>query len=227
MTHDDFDPDRILDMLEAAAPDGAASGGLPPDPSLTGRQAAFADAYADLGNAAAAARQAGYAAGSAKVTGSRLLTNANVLARIEALRKVRDRARALDRQVLLGRLEETWQAAMDAGRFHAAMQALRMMAELAGLAGQKARQIQESADLDGGSPVGPLFTAMADAAHTRRKRAALRPRRNQHQPDRGANGEDPGCPDRPLPSGGSLRARAVMGTPGFRESLKNSVSPRP
>lgn len=224
MTQDEFDPDDFLDLL-----DDAVAGGenLPPDPALTGRQAAFADAYAGLDNAAAAARQAGYAEGSAKVTGSRLLTNANVLARIEAQRKVRDRARALDRQVILGRLEETWQAAMDAGRFHAAMQALRMMAELAGLTGEKARQVQESADLDSRNPVGPLFTAMADAAHARRKRAAAQRRPYRRQPDRGADGEDPGRPANSLPPGTSLRARAVMGTAGFKEALKLSASPRP
>lgn len=169
MTPDDFDPDAFLDAFESAMP---ANGGLPPDPALTGRQAAFCEAYADNGNAAAAARQAGYAAGSAKVTGSRLLTKANVLERIGALREVRNRARAMDRKLILSRLEETWQAAMAAGRFHTAMQALRMMAELAGLSGGNARQLQETADLDSGDPAGPVLTAMAEVAHARRKQAA-------------------------------------------------------
>ncbi len=158
----DFDPDGWLDALGAVLP---GDGTLPPDPSLTGRQAAFCDSYADLGNGAAAARQAGYAAGSAKVTGSRLLANANVLARINALRAIRSRARDGDRQLLLERLDETWQGAMAAGQFGAAMRALRLMAELGGLMGQKARDATEADDLDSGAPAGPVLRGVAGAAH--------------------------------------------------------------
>jgi phage terminase small subunit len=166
----EFDPDGWLGPRETGLADGGA---LSANPSLTGRQAAFCDSYADLGNAAAAARQAGYAAGSAKVTGSRLLTNANVLARIEALRAVRARARDADRQLLLERLEETWQGAMAAEQFGAAMRTLRLMAELGGLMGTKAREVTDSDDLDSGEPAGPpdigalVQKARLDLARTR------------------------------------------------------------
>lgn len=163
----DFDPDGWLDALEAVLP---GDGALPPDPSLTGRQAAFCESYADLGNGAAAARQAGYAAGSAKVAGSRLLTNANVLARIKALRTIRTRARDRDRQLLLERLEETWQGAMAAEQFGAAMRALRLMAELGGLMGPKAREATEAGDLDSGDPAGAVLRGVAGAAHARRNK---------------------------------------------------------
>lgn len=51
---------------------------------LTARQQAFVDHYLTCGNAAEAARLAGYAAGSAKVTGSRLLAS-------DAIRKALER----------------------------------------------------------------------------------------------------------------------------------------
>lgn len=51
---------------------------------LTPRQQHFVDAYLIDPNATQAATKAGYAPGSAKVTASRLLTNANVKAAVKA-----------------------------------------------------------------------------------------------------------------------------------------------
>jgi phage terminase small subunit len=57
------------------------------DKKLTARQERFIDHYLENGgNSAAAARQAGYAEGSAKVTGCRLLTKANLKQTIEGKR---------------------------------------------------------------------------------------------------------------------------------------------
>ena len=54
---------------------------------LTARQERFVDHYLENGgNSAAAAREAGYAEGSAKVTGCRLLTKANLKQTIEGKR---------------------------------------------------------------------------------------------------------------------------------------------
>jgi hypothetical protein len=54
---------------------------------LTARQQRFIDHYLENGgNSAAAAREAGYAEGSAKVTGCRLLTKANLKQTIEGKR---------------------------------------------------------------------------------------------------------------------------------------------
>ena len=52
---------------------------------ISGRREAFAQAYVAHHNAARAAIEAGYARGSAKVTGARLLTNANLRMRIAEL----------------------------------------------------------------------------------------------------------------------------------------------
>ena len=52
---------------------------------LSAKQARFAVAYAQHHNASLAAREAGYSAGCASVTGARLLVNANVLERIREL----------------------------------------------------------------------------------------------------------------------------------------------
>jgi phage terminase small subunit len=57
------------------------------DKKLTARQERFIDHYLENGgNSAAAAREAGYAEGSAKVTGCRLLTKANLKQTIEGKR---------------------------------------------------------------------------------------------------------------------------------------------
>lgn len=57
------------------------------DEKLTPRQERFVDHYLENGgNSAAAAREAGYAEGSAKVTGCRLLTKANLKQTIEGKR---------------------------------------------------------------------------------------------------------------------------------------------
>jgi phage terminase small subunit len=223
----EFDPDGWLGPRETGLADGGA---LSANPSLTGRQAAFCDSYADLGNAAAAARQAGYAAGSAKVTGSRLLTNANVLARIEALRAVRARARDADRQLLLERLEETWQGAMAAEQFGAAMRTLRLMAELGGLMGTKAREVTDSDDLDSGEPAGPVLRGVAGAAHARRGKEGSTSGATVAEPDIGALVQKarldlartrPG----PLPPDQRFLVQAFAGTPNLKPP-SNGVEPQ-
>lgn len=52
--------------------------------ALTPRQARFVEEFVLCGNAAEAARRAGYSAGSAKVTACRMLTKANLQAAIAA-----------------------------------------------------------------------------------------------------------------------------------------------
>ena len=180
----DFDPHSW--EHDAAAED------LPPLPAdsmlataLSARQAAFCEAYAEGGNAAKAARCAGYAEGSARVTGARLLTKANIIDRIDSLRTVRNRARDLDRQLILERLEQTWQAAMAAGQINAAMRALRLMAELGGLLGANARDSAAAADLETGDPAGPVCRAFANASHRRRRERAAGPQDEAGQVGRG------------------------------------------
>ena len=93
--------------------------------------------------------------------------------------------------------------------------------------------MQENADLDSGSPVGPVFTAMADAAHARKKRRAARPIARGRRPDdaephvSGDTGQAAAAPPDVAPLATPIRARVFMATPGLRESLGNSASRRP
>jgi phage terminase small subunit len=236
MAMENYDAHALPDAFEAE--DQQVRETPLPNTTLTGRQTAFCEAYAEAGNGAAAARQAGYAEGSARVTGARLLTNANILERIEALKAVRNRARNLDRQLLLERLEETWQAAMAAGQFNAAMRALRLMAELGGLLGAKARDRDETAEEEAANPAGPVCRAVANAAHHSRHGRTRKEstRRDSNGKDTEADAQDGSGdlqdlvlkarvdlartrPD-PIPPGDTVVAHAFMGTPPFAQRLK-------
>ena len=56
-------------------------------PPMNSRQIRFAEQYALFGNASEAARAAGYAPASAKVTACRLVTNDNVASAVRAARR--------------------------------------------------------------------------------------------------------------------------------------------
>ena len=76
---------------------------LPPNPILSSRQEAFCRRFAAAGNAAEAARRAGYAEASARQTGHGLLERPHIIERIRAIRQAW-RATARDEaQVLLAR----------------------------------------------------------------------------------------------------------------------------
>lgn len=82
---------------------------------VTQRQAAFVRGYVKHGNAARAARDAGYAAGSARVTGCRLLAKANVQAEIAAERRRYELEIGLDRAAVTRELAR----ALDLARLQA------------------------------------------------------------------------------------------------------------
>lgn len=77
-------------------------------PKLTARQARFVEEYSLDHNAARAARSAGYAEASARITGSQLLTNPNVL---EAL-SVREDAVAAELDLTRSRVLQELQEAI-------------------------------------------------------------------------------------------------------------------
>lgn len=81
---------------------------------LTEQQARFCEAYAETPNGAQAAIAAGYAKGSAKITASRLLTNANVKARIAELRSEQQRRTAITADWVIERLVQNADRAMQA-----------------------------------------------------------------------------------------------------------------
>ena len=146
--------------------------------SLNARQEAFCEHYEEEPNAAAAARRAGYSSHSARSQGSRLLADGNIQQHIATLKKIRMRARALDRELLLERLEDLYHAAMAEGRLNAAIQALRLMAQIGGHTSRAAQEEYAEeygeAELADAQPLGPLQRAARHGEARRMSSAADR-----------------------------------------------------
>ena len=126
-------PSRTAPGTESAAPEAH-----PPDagtlaPPLTQRQEDFSRHYAATGNAAGAARDAGYAAGSARQTGHELLERPAVAARVRAVRSVWRAVEREEAQILLGRLEQAWDAAVEKGSASLMLRVIKLQADLSGL----------------------------------------------------------------------------------------------
>ena len=105
-----------------------------PPPPLTLRQEDFCRHYAATGNAAGAARDAGYAAGSARQTGHDLLERPAISpTRVRAIRAAWQAVEREEAQILLGRLEQAWDAAVEKGSASLMLRVIRLQAELSGL----------------------------------------------------------------------------------------------
>ncbi len=184
------------------APDSAPPA-PPPDSPLTLRQEAFCRHYAATGNAAGAARDAGYAGGSARQTGHDLLERPDIAGRV---RDIRAAWRAVERdeaQILLGRLEQAWDAAVEQGSASLMIRVVKLQAELSGLDRRSAHRraglwrlpgegpgeepgerpgevsgedaLPRPADSEPGPPIGPLAEALRRGRHrTERALAAHR-----------------------------------------------------
>ena len=100
---------------------------------LTPRQEAFCRHYLTEPSGTRAAIMAGYAESGANVQAHRLLTNANVLQKISALRRAHALSYALDRDTMLDKLESFIEDAMKGQSYSAALRALLAQAELSGL----------------------------------------------------------------------------------------------
>ena len=124
----DTAPDTPLDTAPETAPDPASEA-----PPLSLRQEAFCRHYAATGNAAGAARQAGYAEGSARQTGHELLERPAVAGRVCAIRQAWRATARTEAQILLGRLEQAWDAAVAKGSASLMLRVVKMQAELSGL----------------------------------------------------------------------------------------------
>ena len=124
-----------------------------PEPRLMGRygllstrQEAFCRHFVACGNAAEAARRAGYAERSARQSGHALLERSHIVERVRQIRLLwRQTARA-EVQILLARLEQVWQAAAAAEAPQLMLRVVRFQAELSGLSreGQGHRDPQQS-----------------------------------------------------------------------------------
>jgi len=105
----------------------------PPDAPLTLRQEEFCRHYAATGNAAAAARDAGYAEGSARQTGHDLLDRPAIAERVRDIRAAWQAVERAEAQILLGRLEQAWDAAVEKGSASLMIRVVKLQADLSGL----------------------------------------------------------------------------------------------
>ncbi len=101
---------------------------------LSRRREAFCRAFAAHGNAARAAREAGYEARTAYSQGNRLLKTPEVRARIEEIDAERAEAAAAERGRLTARLEDVCARAIERGALGVAVRAIEAEARIAGLA---------------------------------------------------------------------------------------------
>ena len=144
---------------------------------LTSRQETFARQFCATGNAAEAARRAGYAAGSARQTGHDLLNRPWVIERIRAIREAWRQTAQSEAAILLARLEQAWDVAVANRSAGQMLQVIRLQAEIAGLSrkGAMARADLWDAPGDGmgeEAGIGPeAASSLASAVRQGRDRA--------------------------------------------------------
>ncbi len=112
---------------------------IDPAIALSTRQEAFCRHYAVSGNAADAARQAGYSERSARQTGCGLLERPYIVERLRRIRLSWKRTGRDEARILLVRLEQAWDAAVASGSACMMLRVLRFQAEIAGLVGPAGR----------------------------------------------------------------------------------------
>ena len=202
----------------ALPPSSAAAA---PADRLNPRQAAFCDHFEETGNAAEAARRAGYSEQSSRFQGSKLMADRNIQQHIATLKNIRARARAMDREVLMARLDDLYEEAMRHHRLNAAIQALRLMAQIGGHTrrGERVEDMTpEEMLLFDPEVLGPLQTAS-------RRREARAEAANRDRIDETeallANARLTLArtrPDRP-PAGATVRSAMIMATPAARQEV--------
>ncbi len=113
--------------------------------AISERQENFCHAYIVAGNATKAAINAGYSERSARQQASRLLTNANIVERIAALRADLGLRNRIDRDTVMAKLEAAYRGAMTAHTYLTAVRAAEAQARLAGLFPDRPRAARASA----------------------------------------------------------------------------------
>ena len=159
---------------------------IDPALALSTRQEAFCRHYTASGNAADAARRAGYAARSARQTGSALLERPYIVERVRRIRMSWQRTARDEAQIVLARLEQAWDAAVASGSAYMMVRIVRFQAELAGLTqpANRARlwplpeedefgEIEAGEAHEAGTVPGPLAEAVRHG-HARAERALAR-----------------------------------------------------
>ena len=146
---------------------------IDPAVALSTRQEAFCRHYTASGNAADAARQAGYAERSARQTGCALLERPYILERVRRIRMSWRRTERDEAQIVLARLEQAWDAAVASGSAYMMVRVLRFQTEITGLTQPANRaalwalpgedefeEIEAGEALEAGTVPGPLAEAV-------------------------------------------------------------------
>lgn len=126
---------------------------------LSAKQSAFVEEYALCRNAAKAARAAGYAPGSARVTGSRLLSYANVSAALAEREGAIARDLRMTRQTVLAALQEAIGLARMQENPTAMIAGWREIAKMCGYYAPETKRIELSAEHEA---LRARYEAMAD-----------------------------------------------------------------
>ena len=117
---------------------------FPPFPVLSTRQESFCRGFVATGNAAEAARRAGYSEGSARQTGHALMERPHIVERVRRIRLLWRETARQETQILLDRLEQAWAVAVAKESPFMMLQVIRLQADLSGLS---RRGLQRRADL--------------------------------------------------------------------------------
>ena len=112
---------------------------------LKTRQERFCRKYVELGNAAAAARSAGYTPEWSNNTGYRLIRHPRIMRRIAEIEAETGEAHCDTRDVLLGKLETVYRHAIVDHHFSTAARAVDLQARLRGFTGPSAAAANEGA----------------------------------------------------------------------------------
>ncbi|MDE0406353.1 MAG: terminase small subunit [Alphaproteobacteria bacterium] len=168
---------------------------IEPAIALSTRQEAFCRHYAVSGNAADAARQAGYSGRSARQTGCALLERPYIVERLRRIRLSWKRTERDEVQIVLARLEQAWDAAVVSGSAYMMVRVLRFQAEITGLVapagGTRARlwplahedelgEIEAGEAHEAGTEPGPLAEAVR-SGRDRAERALARHRESREE----------------------------------------------
>ncbi len=128
---------------------------IPASFDMKPRWESFCRLYAFGHSAADAARHAGYAWGTARHAGWRLLQDPRIQRRVRTLQQYANDHRPKSREDLVGRLEIIYREAMNRGQYHASIQAIKAIACLEGFRPPE-RPVQEiappAAQTDAASP---------------------------------------------------------------------------
>ena len=133
---------------------------FPPFPVLSTRQESFCRGFIATGNAAEAARRAGYAERSARQTGHALMERPHIVERVREIRLLWRETARRETGILLDRLERAWAVAVAKGSPFMMLQVIRLQADLSGLSRRGLHRRADLWPLPDEDEFGELATAL-------------------------------------------------------------------